>query len=44
MSLFSEHDWVTMFKTNGFNQVQSFRVNVNNEFPGTLVVRGKLKN
>jgi len=40
MSLLSENDWKILFQTNGFNQVQSFHANANEQFPGTLIVSG----
>lgn len=38
MHLKSEYEWVEMFKAVGFNQVSSWRANVNDSWAGTLVI------
>ncbi|MBT3519519.1 MAG: class I SAM-dependent methyltransferase [Candidatus Marinimicrobia bacterium] len=42
MTLLSEAKWVSLFSQNGFYQIENFRANVHDGFPGTLVVSGVL--
>lgn len=42
MTLFSEKNWILLFKDHGFSHIENFRANVRDDFPGTLVISGVL--
>jgi hypothetical protein len=42
MTLLSEKNWVSLFNDHGFSHIENFRANVQNDFPGTLVISGVL--
>ena len=41
MLMLKESEWVKIFKMAGLREVESWRSNVNGEWPGTLVLTGK---
>ena len=41
MKLLSVEEWVSLFKDCGLSDVIAFQTNVSNDFPGTLVIKGK---
>ena len=41
MKLLSIEEWVGLFKDCGLTDVIAFQTNVSNDFPGTLVIKGK---
>ena len=41
MLMLKESEWVKIFKMAGLREVESWRSNVNAEWPGTLVLTGK---
>ena len=42
MTLLSEKNWIALFKEYGFSHIENFRANVQDDFPGTLVISGVL--
>ncbi len=42
MTLLSEKNWISLFNNYGFSQIDKFRANVQDDFPGTLVITGVL--
>ena len=43
MAMLSIDDWITLFNDCGLSKVTAFQTNANNDFPGTLVIKGKKK-
>ena len=42
MTLLSEKNWISLFNDHGFSHIENFRANVQDDFPGTLVISGVL--
>jgi len=42
MSLLSEQDWLDIFLKSGLSNCTSWKANVSDNFPGTLVISGEL--
>jgi len=43
MAMLSIDGWITLFNDCGLSKVTAFQTNANNDFPGTLVIKGKKK-
>jgi trans-aconitate methyltransferase len=43
MAMLSIDDWITLFNDCGLSKVTAFQTNADNDFPGTLVIKGKKK-